>query len=90
MPEVAALKIRMDHVEGRQSAHAEHLRRADEAIGQQAVTTAKHDERLDDVEQAITRLADTVNKGIWALVTFSLTIAGSAVGLAITLSNHAP
>jgi hypothetical protein len=90
MPEVAALKIRADHLEGRQSQHADHLRKHDEAIGIQAVTTAKHDERLDGVEEAVTKLAETVNKGIWALVGFSLTIAGSAVGLAITISNNGP
>jgi uncharacterized coiled-coil protein SlyX len=90
MPEVAALKIRADHLESRQSHHATRLETHDESLGQQAVTIAKHDERLDGLDEAVGRLADTVNKGVWALIGFSFTIAASAVGLALTLSNTAP
>lgn len=65
----------------------ENLARHGEAIGAQAVTIAKHDERLSGVEKAVVNLSDTVSKGIWALIAFSFTIAASAVGLAVTLAG---
>lgn len=60
----------------------------DKGVVAQAVTAARHEERLDGHDDAINRLADTVNKGVWALVGFSFTIAASAVGLALTLGGH--
>ena len=65
----------------------ENQARHSEAIGSQAVTIARHDERIEGVEKAVVALSDTVSKGIWALIAFAFTIAASAVGLAITLAG---
>jgi hypothetical protein len=87
MPESAAIPHRVGALERRQDSHREWLQKLDEGTTIQAVTAARHEERLDGHDDAINRLADTVNKGVWALVGFSFTIAASAVGLAITLGG---
>ena len=61
--------------------------RHSEALGNQAVTLARHDEQIASVEKAVVALSETVSKGIWALIAFAFTIAASAVGLAITLAG---
>ncbi len=83
----ASLAIRVGLAEQRQERHRAWLGKLDEGTTIQAVTSARHEERLDGHDEAINRLADTVNKGVWALVGFSFTIAASAVGLAITLGG---
>lgn len=65
----------------------ERTARHDEAIGQQAVTLARHDEKINALDAAVITLSDTVSKGIWALVAFAFTIAAAAVGLAITIAS---
>lgn len=85
VPETAA---QLRALEGRQERQHTWLERIGEGATAQAVTIARHEERLDGHDDAINRLADTVNKGVWALVGFSFTIAASAVGLAITLGGH--
>lgn len=84
MPESAG---HLQSVEGRVERQRAWLERLGDGATAQAVTIARHEERLDGHDDAINRLADTVNKGVWALVGFSFTIAASAVGLAITLGG---
>jgi len=82
-----ALPYRLNAVEARQERHRGWLDKLDQSTTIQAVTTARHEERLDGHDEAINRLADTVNKGVWALVGFSFTIAASSVLLAFTLGG---
>lgn len=86
----SGLAVRVGTIEARQERQEIHLDRLDDGVGRQAVTAAKHEEQLEDHEDAIKTLAETVNKGIWALVGFAFVVAGSAVGLAITITSHAP
>lgn len=83
----ATLKYRVDAIAGELDHRRKWLERLDQGVGTQAITVARHEERLDGHDEAINRLADTVNKGVWALIGFSFTIAASAVGLAITLGG---
>jgi uncharacterized coiled-coil protein SlyX len=88
MPEsAAAFPYRIKNLEDRQTRQQEWVSRVDQGVTQHAVTIAAHEERLDGHDEAINRLADTVNKGVWALVAFSFTVAASAVGLAISLGG---
>lgn len=73
----------------------------DEAIVRQAVTLAEHDAaighnntklavavtRVDAHAKALDSLTELMNKVIWSLVGLSLTIAGSAVGIAVTVGS---
>ena len=48
---------------------------------------ARPDGRVAVTGASVDRLAETVSKGIWALVLFAFTVAGSAVTLAITVAS---
>ncbi len=85
-----AFDTRLALVESRAERAAKKAENLDVGVGLQAVSIARHEERLDGHDDAINRLADTINKGVWALVGFSFTIAASAVGLAITLGGSGP
>ena len=84
---VEALPWRVKSVEDRVERNHNWIDRVDQGVTTHAVTLAAHEERLDGHDDAINRLADTVNKGVWALVAFSFTVAASAVGLAISLGG---
>jgi hypothetical protein len=83
----AALPWRVKEVEQRQGRQNEWLTRLDSGHGDQAITLSVHEERIENLEGSLQRLTDTVNKGVWALVGFSFTIAASAVGLAIAIGG---
>lgn len=75
------------YLEQRQERHHTWLSKLDDGAVVQAVTIARHEERLDGHDEALRRLADSINKGVWALIGFSFTVAASAVGLAITIGG---
>lgn len=74
-------------LERRQERQHDWLSKIDDGAVVQAVTIARHEERLDGHDEALHRLADSINKGVWALIGFSFTVAASAVGLAITIGG---
>jgi hypothetical protein len=83
----AIMPYRVATLEKQRQTDREWLGRLDEGHMTHAVTTARHEERLGALEDAVEKLAGTVNKGVWALVGFAFTIAASAVGLAISVSG---
>ena len=94
----AALPFRVYGLEGQVSTLDEAVERNrtslllhDAAIGRQAITLAEHeqklmtaDERIEVVAASVTKLASTVDKGIWALLSFAFTVAAAAVTVAIS------
>jgi hypothetical protein len=85
--EDATIPYRVGQLEVSRDRQRNWIQRVDEGHGDQAVTIARHEERLDALETAVEKLAGSVTKGVWALVGFSFTVAASAVGLAITLGG---
>lgn len=54
----------------------------DETLQDHTIELAVHEQRLNAHDKSLETLVGLVNKVIWALVGFSLTIAGSAVAVA--------
>ena len=58
-----------------------------ELLGEHTTELAVHENRLKTNDAQITALTALTNKVIWGLVGLSLTIAGSAVTIALTIGN---
>lgn len=78
--EATTIAWRLGRVEERQNS-------LDDAAGSQGVTLAVHEEKIDELKGHVTQLATTVNKAVWALVGFALTIASSAAIVALTVAS---
>lgn len=91
---IYALETRADTVDAAIDRERKRGDRLDASIGTQAITLAEHDAKLSDLKETTDerivalvtttdKLATSLNRVMWALVGFSVTVASSSVALLI-------
>lgn len=61
-------------------------KRTSERMGAVELATARTAQEVEEARKDVTELRKTLDRLVWAVVMLALTIAGSAIGLAISLA----